>query len=474
MFTVNLYQFSKKENSTKRPSGNGLSFSSCVLKSGCSIVSPVIEFNIGNTTNPERYNYAYISEFNRYYFIEDWYYERGIWNATMRCDVLATYKTEIGNFNGYVLRCASAYDGDIIDALYPTKAISTYSNVSITSPWVSNLTDGCFILGVVSRNGNFGSMNYYIMERSALVGMLTQLISDSFLEDNHFSKDDATIALQKSIVDPLQFIKTAYYIPLAYSDFASTAFPIVHPVIFDWELPSSVNGRKVSNTATPYITKTFTVNLPKHPQASSRGNYMNTDPYTDYQLSIPPFNAFSLSADNLINVSSITITIRIDLIEGNGQLEVYNGSNLIQRVESKVFVPIQLSQVYYDAFGSATSLISGAGSIAGGILSGNAGAILGGVAGMASGFMQAKKPIASNVGGNGSFIDLVYPCKLYARFQTAVQDDNTNHGRPLMQMRTLNTLSGYILVQDGDISLDSTQSESQQVKAYLEGGFYYE
>ena len=70
-FTVKLYTFSKRDNSTKGPLGTAGSEFSCVLKSGSGIMRPTLTFDFGRASDPSQYNYAYISDFDRYYFIED-------------------------------------------------------------------------------------------------------------------------------------------------------------------------------------------------------------------------------------------------------------------------------------------------------------------------------------------------------------------------------------------------------------------
>ena len=64
---VKLWSFTKRENSTKIPTGTATEFD-CVLKDDTSIVNPTIELSANNLTS---YNYAQISDFGRYYFIRD-------------------------------------------------------------------------------------------------------------------------------------------------------------------------------------------------------------------------------------------------------------------------------------------------------------------------------------------------------------------------------------------------------------------
>lgn len=72
------------------------------LKNTSSIVNPTI---LVEATNPSSYNYMYIPEFNRYYFIENCRSIRtNLWEIDCKCDVLETYSTSIKANTGIVLR----------------------------------------------------------------------------------------------------------------------------------------------------------------------------------------------------------------------------------------------------------------------------------------------------------------------------------------------------------------------------------
>lgn len=65
------------------------------LKEETSILNPVVLIEI---EDPAEYNYAYIPEFNRYYFINDIVSVRnGIWRISMTVDVLMSFKSSILN-----------------------------------------------------------------------------------------------------------------------------------------------------------------------------------------------------------------------------------------------------------------------------------------------------------------------------------------------------------------------------------------
>ena len=213
-FTVKLYTLSKRDNSTKRPTGTGTEYS-CIIKSGSGILHPTISLDLGKVNDPSQYNYAYIPNFDRYYFIEEWYFDRALWTASLKVDVLATYKTEIGNANLYVMRCASEHDGNIIDTLYPAKSGCSFASDTKSNPWTQGMT---YVVGVISQSATCGSQTHYGLLRSAFTGLCQWLLSDVVTEDNGFSLDDATLELQRSLVEPLQFIKTCVLLPIPIGD----------------------------------------------------------------------------------------------------------------------------------------------------------------------------------------------------------------------------------------------------------------
>ena len=70
------------------------------LKAETSIIEPTI---ILQTKNHITSNYAYIEHFNRYYYIENIVvYPNNIYNISLRCDVLMSYKDDILNSYAYI------------------------------------------------------------------------------------------------------------------------------------------------------------------------------------------------------------------------------------------------------------------------------------------------------------------------------------------------------------------------------------
>lgn len=463
-FTVNLYTLSKRDNSTKRPTGNGTQFS-CTIKSGSGILHPTISLDLGKVSDPSQYNYAYIPDFDRYYFIEEWYFDRALWTASLKVDVLATYKTEIGSSNLYVMRCASEHDGSIIDTLYPTKSGCSFASDTKSNPWTQGMT---YVVGVISQSATCGSQTHYGLLRSAFTGLCHWLLSDVVTEDNGFSLDDATLELQRSLVEPLQFIKTCVLLPVPIGDTHGSAGATVN--VYGWA--SNTTGKVL--TENDAIVKTYSFSIQKHPDTASRGNYVNSAPFTAITLTIPPFGTFDIDTSVTCNASTVTATIRIDQITGKGTLTVTCNGIVLNRIEAQIGIPISMSSVTRDYLGAVSNVGGAVGGVAGGIASGDiGGAVLGGLSGIGNA-IQSLQARANTIGTTGSYGSLLGDFRLDHQFFRPIADDNTHNGRPLCAKRTLNTLSGYMIIQDGDVAINGTSTEDAQVRNYLETGFYYE
>lgn len=467
-FQIKFYTLSKRDNSTKRPASDAGVLYNCVLKHGSGIMKPSISIDFGITNDPSQYNYCYIPVFDRYYFIQEWYFEDALWTATLKIDVLATYKTEIGNSSLYITRAAGAHNGDIIDTLYPVKSGCSFDSTTVNNPWWNSIS---WIVGVVSKAGNMGSMAYYGMSSSAIITMCENLLDATTIisEENGFSLDDASQALQLSLVDPMQYIKSCMALPVSMNDISNIG-SAARVYAFNWD--SGANGYKVYQA--PYINKSFSFSIKKHPDTSTRGNYVNTAPFTKITLVIPPWGAIDIDTSITCNASTVNADVKIDPITGKAILTIRCNDIVLNRVEAQLGVPISLSSVTRDYVGTATGIANViGGGIAGAVSGGGFGAILGAASGIGNAVSSAI-PRANTIGTTGGFASAMGSFRLDHQFFRPIPDDNTHNGRPLCEVRRINTLSGYMLIQDGDVAINGTSAEDAEIRQYLESGFYYE
>ena len=265
-------------------------------------------------------------------------------------------------------------------------------------------------------------------------------------------------------------------LPVAAADITNLGTAAEFPV-YNWE--PQVNGRKVY--ATSRIYKTYSFTIAKHPDTTARGNYVNSAPFTKITLTIPPYGCIDIDTSVTANASTLDVEVELDPLNGKGILVIKCNNIVLNRLESQIGVPISLSQVVRNYVGAATSAVGGiAGAVVGGIAgsaAGPAGIAAGVIAGGGASIgnaVEAMQPRAQTIGSTGSFVANHGEFRLDHQFFRPIDDDNTHNGRPLCDVRQINTLSGYMLIQDGDVAINGTSSEDAMIRSYLETGFYYE
>ena len=476
-----LYKYGKRENSTARPTG-GAAYQ-CRLKTDCSVVSPTIEIDMGSATAWPDYNYAFIDTFHRYYSISNITASKGIWILQLDTDVLATYKPIIGDYGFYTLRSSAESDGSIIDTYYPasvncTKVLNTAGN-----PWVHAESgvnvdvdrDGCFILGIVSTGfqySNYGSLAYFAFNRENLLILIRALINNIVTNANGFLVADAQLALQKAIVDPISYIKTALWIPQPYDNLPAADEVTTGIDINGWSL-TGITYKKVTGL---YHGFTWSFNISKHPQAAARGAWLNASPYTRMNLFIPPFGMFELDPSVLINESILDVRLNLDYITGMCTMIAEGHANKADVAFSKTMcgVPIAISQITHDVISGGAGFVSNMLGLMAGAATGNAVLTAAGAIGTVGSAIDSLRPHAASIGGTGAFTELCGMATLYHYFMEVAPESNDEVGRPLCKIRKPSAIPGYIQVLHGDCPIPGTKGEQEKIRQYMEAGFYYE
>lgn len=122
--TVKLHHNSSPDNKIGKSLDAGLSMN-CVLKEESSILKPTII--IEAATPPITYNYMYIQDLQRYYFIDDIVSKNNkIWEITGHVDVLQTYKNGILGQSVVLARQQNKFNTYLNDERWP---VYTYDDV---------------------------------------------------------------------------------------------------------------------------------------------------------------------------------------------------------------------------------------------------------------------------------------------------------------------------------------------------------
>ena len=142
--TIDLYNVSDDNEKIDKTLGTAKEFTSSTIKEQTDVTN--ITLRIQTTDNLSGYNYAYVSEYGRYYFIDKIETTpTGYWVLSCRCDVLMSFKADILALKGTVTRSESLYNGYLIDNEYKAYA---YRNI-VTKQFPNGLTDDTFILMTV-------------------------------------------------------------------------------------------------------------------------------------------------------------------------------------------------------------------------------------------------------------------------------------------------------------------------------------
>lgn len=462
-----FYQFAKRTNSTKRPSG-GQEFG-IDLKAPCNIIDP--EIKIATQSDPTGYNYCYLPTFSRYYWVKNWTYSDGLWNASLTVDTLASYRDQIGYSTEYVVRSSAKFDGTISDGLYPATAEVRSVTSAFQGGFSETISGGFFVIGFIAKAANsIGAITYVVMTPGNAKKLSAKLLTDV----SYLSIDNAEISdsLTKVLFNPYQYIVSCNYFPFDVAELTAH-LPLVSNVDVGWwsiDIPCWILGADNNN-----LTKSVSVGIPKHPQAASRGGYCNASPYTDYTIFLQPFGVIPLDASKLWGAATLSIQYTVDLFTGDSILRMFTDTNqLVHETTAKLGVPIQLSNITFDVPSGGGLLQTGIAAAFGGLQAALTGGSFSDVGNGILNAAQATNADVASKGATGSTIAFDSVPYMVARFKILVDDNNEDHGRPLCKRVQLSTIPGFIMVDDPDIALNATAAEIDSVKSYLKNGFFYE
>lgn len=469
---ITLYQSNKKPKSTAIPSGGQQVTGE--IKHDCSVINPVFRFSGAVSADITRFNMLYAPDFRRYYYISNWTYAAGFWEADCSVDVLASYKSVIGSTSMFCMRSANRWDGRVMDNLYPTFHASTVDTTA-ASPW--GQADR-FILGVIgpADSSQAGSVTYYCMSPGALKDFMKYVLGQNRLvDDGQFQWGSLNTAIRAAIFNPIEYIVSCTYIPFQPSPLGAQ----VSAIPYGWWSGNVSNTNLLNQTLTHNIPD-ITVNIPHHPQINSKGVFVQNAPYSKFELQVNPFGVFPLDGSLIQDADHLRISIKVDLVTGLGIMEVFtvfqdSTERFLTRQTAQIGVPVQLSQESANltaAFGAIGGGVQAASKAAGGDY---AGAVMAGLSAVGSAADLAQSA-PSSIGANGARAGLSGLIRLHSTFYTIAAGDDANQGRPLLEVLTPSSIGGYMQMFNGTVPLAAgmTSQERDEINSYMESGFYYE
>lgn len=453
---IQLFEFSKKINSTKQPSGGRTV--NVKLKEGCSIVHPVFRCLFDAT------NDNYIKWGSNYYYIDD-----SIINSNdeieYHCtrDAMATFKNDIGGKVQFITRSSNYYDSSVIDMKYPTLCDATSQRIVVHDLDNSiTTTNGTYVVGVASPNGDNG-VSYYIFSSSGLQSFMGYLFGGAWLDSGN---EDITLAIQKELINPFQYVVSCMWYPLNLSGYYDS-------IKFGyWN--TGMSGNKLRNDQR-VVELLGSARIPNHPQYPDRGLYVNSAPFTELTFNCWCFGSIPIDSSLFVQEKSIGFRVLVDTFSGLADLVItdHNGA-MITRQSAQFGVPIQLSQVNQNMLSSGLAILSTTGSAITNAMTGNAVGLTTGIASGVASAVQLAMPQLRTTGTNGSRISFSEPPQITCKFYRQSLTDDATMGRPLMKPYNPRQLGGYMECSNVDLDTTATPAEKEQIISMMERGFFYE
>lgn len=517
--TVKLYNYTGEEERVDKSSllGTATSVSGDHYEGNQSILTPSII--ISSATMPT-YNYAYVTEYARYYFIDGviWISD-SLWRLNLRVDPLYSHKTAIGNQSGVIQYSGSGssrkYDPRLVYNEAPTVTRVTPASTGYNpgEAWIIMRVMYFDDNGLHTTHSSIPdtNMRYYVMDKTAYLAFNQAY---GVYADNPNNEDEA-VAIGKTIVD----LSLVYY--FTFSGFTQTTdvnfntpeinqlegggwaggksftittgkiyrleySDIIQPYTISWNIsPANYAERKAQRTC--YIPFVGSMSL----DLDLMGLGLSAGSYTGVQL------RYDLGSNAYIMVPGTTT------LSGSPNTFTTLFETGIQRAANMFTFPFVVDGSYQNAdaamtqqsMGIVANLLGGAVSAAvtgGASIPASAVSLGMGIANMGLTaerleYQQASSLVArgSTNGGSvdmafskwqGSPATISYPSAfMEVRTNDAASNYTTyqlNYGYPDGEYRTLSSLSGY--VQVAEIRLNNmstaTREERNQIVAALKSG----
>lgn len=448
MTEIVLFHFSKRKNSTKRPTEQGTTVP-CLLKSATTFQNPT--FILQKPMNDMlQFNYAKWAD--HYYFIDSTTsINAGQTEISCTEDVLATYKNEISNYTCFIERSINQTTLANDTMYIPTNdwVLST-RNVSHKEKIMTSTYSQQYIIRVVSRTG---VASYYING-----DQLNNLLDYMYTESNF--TDVITDAITKLMFDPFKYIVDLKWIPFVENAFKNNNNEAIQLGFWD----SGVMAKRIDEDTVVNFSYSFAFNNPLYSITDFR---YYTPSFSNYFIKLPFIGVVALNPYKINE--SVNALYQFDATSGLCNVFLQSMKVVFASYQFQLSVPVQIgyaSTNIAQLTTSAVSLVSAGlqGNIAQGISSGiEAG-------------RSITAPEVSMLGTIGNISNILnnqilefnsYAC-------TSIEPDGASEGYADGTVRSISGLSGYIKCRNASIEISGFTGDQEAVNNYLNSGFYYE
>lgn len=497
--TINLFPaFSKKRNSTLRPTNGGFTVN-CVLKAPTTKHRPTFELR-RNCIPVGADIVDYVQWGSRYYFVTDTrYMTNDIIEIDCVLDCLATYKNDILASEQYIERSSHMYNTDIPDNLNcPTlEVIKTTTGIALPGFQFSNM-DGTYILTVAGTSyvtaGVFGNggANTYALNEGQMSSFTRQFYTKDFLEQ-----------LSMEFLNPQSAIVECKYIPIQYASITG-----IETEIYCGSHGVGVTGKKITYRmkyaeSVIDISTMFGNQISRMGSQFERATYLWCEPYTTITLYLPFVGCvkfptdIAYKADPRMYVMSVLDLFTGDIIYSlNTQHEaMFTAQKPIATYTGSCASDCPVSGANTNRKGTLLAALQFIGMAAGNaamlalapeaaipmILASTAANFIGNTASRAVTGVVGSLEQSTQVNGTISsaisqFIATALEITTITRVPAMSSIGNANelYGRPLNEVMSLSTFSGYVKCNGAVLDIEADYETRKELEYFLDTGFYIE
>lgn len=452
-YTLNLYNFKKKVNSTKQPPDSTYITNHVDLASGFTLAHPRFKVNVNTLSTLLNCNYM---EFEgRYYWIEDIESLRNdVAIITGVPDLLATFKDDIGNYECVISRCnnASYYNIFDIDNIYnPTNYIIGSYEASVATDFTYESTGSTFTMCYYGKAG----------ANAVNVGSISRL-------ENIFNNNGFWDVVNQNIFNPSQYVASLIKLPVQFSDYPGAtiqlgngdpetidvAYPIDYDTNYNWYKEYTLDLKQFK-TNLNYITDYRLID----------------DRFTNINLWVPFVGNIKVSSSILSHEGSLKISYNIDMVTGQGECVTYfKPSSIDPDATDKKRYILNKSNINVGAQIPLGVSDSAWGSVLSNILN-----PVEQVKTVIQGFNPRQNTNMVGTCNSSAYEDISKIKISVVQYESDdIGDYRTTKGVPTNKYLKISDVKNYIECYNPSISVKGLDGENEQINNILESGFYYE
>lgn len=314
-------------------------------------------------------NYCYIEDFGRYYYITDiTCVAEKIWEVSMTCDVLMSFKEEILELDAFVLRQEFDISPDIPDNKMPVLSepllniITTDDSGDLYNPINNALTAFSYVMIIGGADQNFDFTYASGLKTPLYVPYITNITGiERFAEYAYNYENDGRI---ERYFEPSEAVKSIYRIPFELQTYLENKFP--NGDGRQYEITENIYiSNQISHLNATFIKVNYLEPIEIYGGSITINrffnNFLDYSDYTSIKLFIPFLGYIDLDVDICLG-KTIQLYYVLNILKGTALVKLVVDNKVIKLIDSQmaIFSPITRGDYNQKKLSHMTSTITNA------------------------------------------------------------------------------------------------------------------